>query len=88
LTCFELETGKLLWEKDLKTNFQASASLVGNKIYLMSEKGETVIIESSREYKELGRCKLNEGGLASPAFMDNRIYVRTKDHLYCLGAKN
>jgi len=93
LLCYEVSDGKKLWEKDLKTNFFASLSIVGDKLYLLSAEGVMFIsqigpfdkAQGKPEYKELARCELGEPCHASPAFMDGRIYIRSSTHLYCIG---
>ncbi len=85
LTCYDAKTGKMVWENDFETSFKASPSLVGDKVYLMSEEGVTFIFAASREYKELGRAALGEAVNTCPAFMDGRIYIRGKENLYCIG---
>ena len=88
LTCYKLSDGTKLWEKDLQAGFMASPSLVGNHLYLLSEKGVMFIIDAGSEYKELTRCRLGENCFASPAFADGRIYIRASENLYCIGNKN
>ena len=78
----------MLWEQDLDTNFMASPSLVGNRIYMLSEKGVMFIAEVGAEYKEVTRCELGEKVQACPAFADGRIYIRGKNNLYCIGNAN
>ena len=85
LSCHKVEDGTKLWEQDLRADFRASPSLVGDSVYLLSEKGVMFIIEAGLEYKELGRCELGEDCCASPAFADGRIYIRGVEHLYCIG---
>ena len=85
LTCHKVTDGAKLWEKDMRENFRASPSLVGDRLYLMSEEGLTFIIEAGTEYKELARCELGESCFASPAFADGRIYFRGLQNLYCIG---
>ncbi len=85
LTCYQCADGKMLWEKDLDTSFNASPGLVGNKIYLLSTKGVMFIAEVGAEYREIARCELGEKTLASPAFADGRIYIRGNKNLYCIG---
>ncbi|NIP22359.1 MAG: PQQ-binding-like beta-propeller repeat protein [Phycisphaerae bacterium] len=87
LTCYKTEDGSKVWEKDLLMNFLASPSLVGDRLYLLSEEGVMLIAEISTEYKEVAKCELGEHCLASPAFMDGRIYIRGFKNLYCIGDK-
>ena len=88
LTCCKTADGTKLWEQDLQKNFLASPSLVGNRLYMLSEKGVMYIAEAGAEYKELTKCQLGEKCYASPAFMDGRIYIRGNDNLYCIGTSN
>ena len=88
LTCYDVRTGKMVWEKDLDMEFNASPSLVGGQVYLAGTDGVTIIIEATRKYKEITRSELGEKVYASPAFMDGRIYIRGEKHLFCIsGAK-
>jgi outer membrane protein assembly factor BamB len=45
LTCYRCADGVKLWEQDLDMHFMASPSLVGNRIYMLSEKGVMFIAE-------------------------------------------
>ena len=84
LSCHKVTDGTLVWEQDLRENFRASPSLVGDKLYLLSEEGVMFIIEVAAIYKELARCELGEKCYASPAFADGRIYIRGLQNLYCI----
>ncbi|MHC5060893.1 MAG: PQQ-binding-like beta-propeller repeat protein [Planctomycetota bacterium] len=88
LTCYSLADGQMLWEEDLDANFMASPSLVGNRMYLLSEKGVMLIAEVGAAYKELARCELGDKTQACPAFADGRIYIRGRKNLYCIGNAN
>ncbi len=85
LGCYKSLDGTKLYEQDLRENFMASPSLVGDKLYLLTEEGIMYIIQAGPEYKELTKCELGEKCLASPAFVDGRIYIRGLEHLYCIG---
>ena len=69
----------------MEGNFQASPSIVGDRMYVISEKGVAYIIEAGTKYKELTRCELGEKVYASPALADGRIYLRAVENLYCIG---
>jgi outer membrane protein assembly factor BamB len=88
LQCLNFPDGKKVWEKDLQEYFLASPSLVGDKLYLLSEKGVMYIAEAGAEYKQLAKCELGEKCFASPAFADGRIYIRGIKSLYCIGNSN
>ncbi|MBW8039462.1 MAG: PQQ-binding-like beta-propeller repeat protein [Planctomycetes bacterium] len=85
LTCYKTADGTKSWEHEFDYNFLASPSLVGDRLYLLSEKGVMLIAEISTEYKEVAKCELGEDCFATPAFMDGRIYIRGMENLYCIG---
>jgi outer membrane protein assembly factor BamB len=87
LSCFKVADGTRLWEHDLKEDFRASPSLVGDTVYLLSQKGVMHIAQVGSEYKELARCELGEKCQASPAFADGRIYIRGLKNLHCIGGR-
>jgi outer membrane protein assembly factor BamB len=85
LGCYKSSDGTKLYEQDLRENFLASPSLVGDKVYLLTEEGVMLIIQAGPEYKQLTKCELGEKCHASPAFVDGRIYIRGLENLYCIG---
>ncbi len=87
LTCYDAKTGEVVWDNDFAETFQASPSLVGDKIYLLTEDGLMIVIKLDRKLEEIGRYELGEKTNASPAFLDGRIYIRGKEHLYCIGKR-
>jgi len=88
LTCYDAKDGTVIWEKDFETSFQSSPSLVGEKIYLMSEEGTMFIVQADREFKSLGKAELGEPSNTCPAFLDGRIYIRGKKNLYCIARQD
>lgn len=87
VTCYRLADGKKLWEKELELECKTSPSIAGDRLYIWSDSGVCVVLETGDEFKERGRCPLGEEVWASPAFMDGRIYIRGKKHLFCIGKK-
>ncbi len=85
LVCLDGATGETVWEQSLGGEFNASPTLVGNRIYLVSAEGQTVVVEAGPAYQELARLELGEPVRASPAVVDGRIYLRAEANLYCLG---
>jgi outer membrane protein assembly factor BamB len=87
LTCLKVSDGTMMWEEDLRAYFFASPCLVGEKLYLLDDKGVMFISEYKPKYKELAKCKLGEECRASPAFTDGRIYIRGVENLYCISSE-
>jgi outer membrane protein assembly factor BamB len=88
LSCYKVSDGTKLWEHDFLEYFRASPSLVGDKVYLLSEKGVMYIIQAGPQFKQLAKCALGEECYASPAFADGRIFIRGLHNLYCIGNGN
>lgn len=88
LTCYNLTDGKKLWDKKFDDEFNASPSIVANNLFLLSTKGNMVVIKASPEFREIRRSKIGEQIHASPAFSDGKIFIRSLENLYCVGAAN
>lgn len=85
--CLDLKTGKVHWTQRLAGNFTSSPILVDGKVIAINEEGELFVFNASpMKYENLGRLKLGESVLASPAMADGKLYVRGQHHLYCIGA--
>jgi len=70
---------------DFDGMFQASPSLVGDVLYVLDEDGVMSLAKVGEEITVLGKNELGEKCLATPAFSQGRIYIRSKEHLWCIG---
>ena len=86
LVCVDGATGAKVWDHFVEGEFNASPTLVGNRVYIVSAEGQTLVVEAGDTYQELARSELGEAVRASPAMVDGRIYMRAEQNLYCLGA--
>lgn len=87
VTAVDAKTGKKVWSHRYAGEFHSSPILVGRRIYLTDKKGVTHIFEAGRTFKDLGQASIGEDVNATPAFVGGRIYMRGKQHLFCIGAK-
>ncbi|MGB8168101.1 MAG: PQQ-binding-like beta-propeller repeat protein [Chthoniobacteraceae bacterium] len=85
LTCYDAKDGTKQWQQDLGEECNASPSIAGHRLYLITKKGTLVVAAVAREFKELARSPLGEPVLASPAFAQHKIFVRGTRHLICIG---
>jgi len=86
LTCYNVADGKKMYDHEFdRAIFNASPSVVGDKLYLLNLKGVMHIVEAAAEFKEITTCKVDGKCFASPAFADGRIYIRTTKDIYCIG---
>tara|TARA_B100000401_G_C52809754_1_gene723067 strand:+ start:889 stop:2139 length:1251 start_codon:yes stop_codon:yes gene_type:complete len=82
ISCIEAKTGKSIWQKRMKGRFSASPILANNLIYFFNEDTVCTIIKPTRELEIVAENKLSEDKLmATPAFDENSIYIRTEKKL-------
>jgi outer membrane protein assembly factor BamB len=87
-TFAEARTGKAVWsERVFNSDVSASPILVGDKVLMVSEKGEVAVVTADKEYEEPTKVSLGEGVFATPAAADGRVYIRGVNTLFCFGKK-
>ena len=64
--------------------FSASPAGASNRIYLVDEGGATVVVERGVEFKVLAVNRLPDAFFASPVLVGDAIFLRGKQHLYCI----
>ena len=87
LTCVEPATGKHLWQERLGSRHFSSPVCIGGKIYLIDTKGKMSVVQAAPKYKLLATNTLGEGTHATPAVANGCMYIRTFNHLICVGGK-
>ena len=90
--CFELKTGKLVWEERLKgpaakSDNWSSLVRVGDRLYAINQGGDAFVFRASPKFEVLATNSLRETTIASLAMSDGEIFVRTYQALWCLGGK-
>ena len=91
MTCVVAATGGPVWQKDLDARFYASPVCVNGRIYLVTRSGEVIVLKAGPEFKLLAKSTLPETSDSTPAIANGRMYIRTLNHLICIGdakAKN
>ena len=53
------------------------------KVYLIDQSGKATVLKAGGQWEILASSDFGEAVFATPAIMDNRIYVRTRGNLYC-----
>jgi outer membrane protein assembly factor BamB len=85
VTCAEAATGKTVWKKRLGGIFFASPVAGDDKVYLVSETGETYVLQAGREPVVLAVNNLDERMIASPAISGGQLFLRSDGTLFCIG---
>jgi outer membrane protein assembly factor BamB len=85
--CMEWKTGKDLWDgQRLGTAFWGSLVHADGKLYATDQKGDTYVLAARPRFEQLSRNRLGEQTNASPAISNGEIFIRTYEHLWCLGS--
>ena len=66
------------------TRTYASPIAAGGHVYLTGRSGTTVVIEESDELKIVASNSVGETVDATPAPVDNELFIRGANHLFCI----
>lgn len=87
-TCLDAKTGAELWKDRVAPNaYSASPIYGGGHIYCFGDRGLTTVLKPGESFQKIAENTLEEGTMATPAAAGNRLVLRAKSHLYCLGSK-
>lgn len=89
LQCYELATGKMVFEERLPATGGSSATwgspvLVGDRLYVVNQSGDTLLLRAAPKYELLASNPLGELSNSTPAFSDGQVFIRTHAALYCV----
>ncbi|OVE78769.1 hypothetical protein BVY01_04500 [bacterium I07] len=84
VSCIKADTGKLLFRERLGAlgPYFSSPVVADGRIYISSRKGIVTVFEASNKLKILAKNDLEAEICATPAIVDNKLYLRTEEHLY------
>lgn len=82
LSCINANDGTEIWRQRLGGSFSASPTVVGGNLYLFNEAGSAYVVKHDDTFQLVAENQLDGQTLASPAFVDRALYVRSDTHLY------
>ena len=87
LSCRDLEGGKLLYDERIGPpgGYYASPVAANGHLYFASDRGNLTVVKAGDALEVLAQTKLGEPVFASPAIVDNVLYVRSAGHLWAFG---
>jgi len=91
LSCFECETGKLVYRENLDPQgaaFSASPVAADGKVYFTAENGAVYVVRAGPEFKLLGVNRMDETCMATPALAQGTLIFRTTHHLIAVAEQN
>ncbi len=83
--CLRAATGEVLWTERLEGRYSASPIWADGRIYFLSEKGKTTVVQAGPEFKVLAENELKEKCGASLAVSQKHIFIRSENNIYCIG---
>ena len=87
LTCLDVQTGKPVIDRQrlpgVDTLYASPVGAAG-RIYFTGRDGTTVVLKQGDKVEVLATNRLGEGVDASPAIVGKQLFLRGKEHLYCI----
>jgi outer membrane protein assembly factor BamB len=87
VACFNAKTGKKYWLHDFDRGFYSSPVLVEDNVYLMDMNGNMHIFKAAKQFELIATNPLGEKSVTTPAFSNQRIYIRGEKHLFRVGSE-
>jgi outer membrane protein assembly factor BamB len=88
--CYDLRTGEQKYEQrlpDVESGFSASPVAADGKLYLPSEDGEVLVVKAGPQFELIGRNRVGQPIMATPAIAGGLLLVRGERDLVAIGAK-
>lgn len=89
--CYEVKTGKNLWESEAKLGGTTWGSLVhaDGRLYILMRNGQTTVLAAKPKFEILSTNPLDRGEQTNSSIVisDGEIFIRTFKHLWCISAK-
>ena len=90
--CIDLKTGEVKWEERLagtsgRSESWSSMVLSGERLYVLNQAGDTFVLKASPKFDKLATNAVGDSMTnASLAVSEGEFFIRTHQHLWCIGA--
>ncbi len=81
-SCVDAETGEVYWSERLDGAFSASPVFADGHVYFFGENGTATVIQLGDSFRTLAENHIDGRIMATPAFVDRSVILRTDTHLY------
>jgi len=82
--CYEAATGQILWKEPMGLH-HASPVTANGLVYFLNDDGVMHVVRAGPKFDLVARNELGEKCYASPALSDGQLFLRSFQHLYCIG---
>jgi len=83
--CYDCKSGKNPWRERLGKHHTASPVSAGGHLYFADDDGITWVLKAGDKFDVVAKNALEEECYASPAIAQGQMFIRTLNHLYCIG---
>jgi outer membrane protein assembly factor BamB len=90
LSAFDPRTGKPIYQNqrlDGVPNVFSSPVAARDRVYVTGREGTTLVIKAGPVFEVLATNQLDDGFDASPALVDNEMFMRGYKHLYAIAER-
>lgn len=82
--CFDAAGGTVLWKEKMGRQY-ASPVLANGLVYMPNDEGVITVFKPGPVFEQVAQNAIGEKMFASPAISNGQIFLRGKDHLFCIG---
>lgn len=81
-SCVDAKTGEVCWSERLDGAFSASPVFASGRVCFFGENGTATVVQPDDSFRRLAENEIDGRIMATPAFVDRSIVLRTDTHLY------
>ncbi len=86
IECLDPKTGKVVWSERSSGTSWGSIVYAADRCYLTNQGGKTIVFKPNPDqFDGLASNELGESSNSTPAISNGEIFIRTFEHLYCIG---
>lgn len=84
-SCYDATTGERLWFERLGPHYSGSPVAANGLVYFTDDQGTTKVVRPGKVFELVSENALGEECYSSPAISNHQIFIRTQQHLVCIG---
>ncbi|MDG1897695.1 MAG: PQQ-binding-like beta-propeller repeat protein [Fuerstiella sp.] len=88
LQCLQADSGELIYRERLAGNLWGSVLLADGRLYVSNLEGDTFVVKAAAEFELIAKNSVGEPTYAALAAAHGDLFLRTHQHLYCIGGGN
>ena len=83
--CLAAKTGEIVWKERLGGDLWGSLLLAGDRLYVSNLEGDMFVLRAGKKFEVLAKNSIGEPTYAPLAPSNGELFLRTHQHLYCIG---